>query len=286
MDFKNLQAFYELTKLKSFKLVAEHLNSPQSSVSRRIQILEKEYGVTLFRRSTTGVTLTQDGEKFLKITENIIRSIYDLEYEIIGKKKKFVIQSTANTASDLIIHCIKDINIEIPIQIVTDTENAYFDLYIGPRSKVGENTMILDEKDLYFSPHASHEYLRKMGIPKKIDDLNSHNLVVFNPFKSDFSQTNIIESIEKANIVSNVTFTDSGYVELMMIKEGLGIGVIAEPYSSLYPSCLKKLNIKGIPRVRVPMYATVNKENYTHEKKEMSDNIVIRFMKYIDYLQK
>lgn len=70
-------------RLKAFISVAEHLNFTKASrdlcisqpaVSRHIHELESEYGVQLFIRTGSGVTLTTSGEIFLNHAESIIES--------------------------------------------------------------------------------------------------------------------------------------------------------------------------------------------------------------------
>src|SRR3546814_1182689 len=50
----------------SFRLAADVLTLPQSTVSRRIQILERTLGVPLFERSRTGARPTLAGERFMR----------------------------------------------------------------------------------------------------------------------------------------------------------------------------------------------------------------------------
>lgn len=50
----------------SFRRVAQILDLPQSTVSRRVQLLERRIGSRLFERTTFGVRLTPAGERFLR----------------------------------------------------------------------------------------------------------------------------------------------------------------------------------------------------------------------------
>src|SRR3546814_12075657 len=50
----------------SFRRAADVLNLPQSTVSRRIQILERTLGVPLFARSRTGARPTLAGERCMR----------------------------------------------------------------------------------------------------------------------------------------------------------------------------------------------------------------------------
>ncbi|MDQ0137703.1 DNA-binding transcriptional LysR family regulator [Neorhizobium galegae] len=63
-DRRQLQCFVEVATLGSINKAATALNVSQSALSRRIQQLEYAVGVPLFRRTTTGVQLTEQGALF------------------------------------------------------------------------------------------------------------------------------------------------------------------------------------------------------------------------------
>ncbi|MDO5734278.1 MAG: selenium metabolism-associated LysR family transcriptional regulator [Eubacteriales bacterium] len=64
MQFKQLEAFLEVVKHKSFTLAAERLFLSQPTISTQISELEKTLGAKLFARSTREVELTPLGEDF------------------------------------------------------------------------------------------------------------------------------------------------------------------------------------------------------------------------------
>lgn len=63
INIQKYKAFLKVVELKSFTRAAEKLFYSQSGISRMINDLEKEWSVTLFERSRTGVRLTSDGIK-------------------------------------------------------------------------------------------------------------------------------------------------------------------------------------------------------------------------------
>jgi DNA-binding transcriptional LysR family regulator len=64
MDLKNVGIFVRVADRKSFTLAARDLRLSPSSVSKHIQELESELGVTLLVRSTRKLSLTEAGEAF------------------------------------------------------------------------------------------------------------------------------------------------------------------------------------------------------------------------------
>src|SRR3546814_18520892 len=64
-DLRYLKYAIVVAAQGSFRRAAAVLNLPQSTVRRRIQILERTLGVPLFERSRTGARPTLAGERFM-----------------------------------------------------------------------------------------------------------------------------------------------------------------------------------------------------------------------------
>lgn len=65
IDLRQLHFVVVAAQSGSFRRAAKALDIPQSTISRRIRVLEDELGAALFIRSHIGVYLTQAGEQFL-----------------------------------------------------------------------------------------------------------------------------------------------------------------------------------------------------------------------------
>ena len=74
-DLKQLRAFLEVAKVKSFSKAAENLFISQPAISRKISQLEEALNCQLFIRENNTVTLTPAGEelrnKLPKIFDNL-----------------------------------------------------------------------------------------------------------------------------------------------------------------------------------------------------------------------
>ena len=64
MDFKQLEAFITVAKLKSFSKAANAIYLSQPTISSNISSLEKELKIQLFDRTSKEVNLTPAGESF------------------------------------------------------------------------------------------------------------------------------------------------------------------------------------------------------------------------------
>ena len=74
MDLRQLEVFINLAKSLNYSKTAENLHLSQPAVSRIIQRIEGEVGVTLFYRSHREVQLTKNGKLFYDDSKSLINS--------------------------------------------------------------------------------------------------------------------------------------------------------------------------------------------------------------------
>ncbi|MCR5389395.1 MAG: LysR family transcriptional regulator, partial [Lachnospiraceae bacterium] len=82
MDLESIRTFLVLSSTRNYTQTADQLFVAQSTVTNRINELEKEVNARLFSRSNRLVELTPEGEQFqlyaekvLKLTENSLAEI-------------------------------------------------------------------------------------------------------------------------------------------------------------------------------------------------------------------
>jgi DNA-binding transcriptional LysR family regulator len=74
MNLDSLQSFRSVADAGSFSIAAARLGVMQSTISGRIQSLEKELGCVLFRRGRAGAELTPAGHDFRPLAERIVQT--------------------------------------------------------------------------------------------------------------------------------------------------------------------------------------------------------------------
>ena len=74
MKLEWMHCFVEIAATGSLNKAADNLYLTQPAVSKMMQALEKELGVTLLLRRKTGVSLTEHGELFLRYAKTILHS--------------------------------------------------------------------------------------------------------------------------------------------------------------------------------------------------------------------
>lgn len=185
-----IRIFSKTVDCGSFSKTAAVLQMAPSSIARNIDNLEKELGVTLFKRSTRKLLLTEDGQQFLEggiklVTEadQLISSMRQMNMAPEGTLKISVFESFGR-------QCISPILPEFlarypKVKVVIDLDNQMVDLNsenvdIGIRigrpadSSLHARLLLPNETLLCASP----TYLEQHGVPKKPEDLVNFNCLL------------------------------------------------------------------------------------------------------------
>ncbi|MGY6269181.1 LysR family transcriptional regulator [Achromobacter denitrificans] len=78
IELRNIETFFWVATLGSFRAASEKLNTTQPAVSQRIASLEADLGVRLFERDARGVKLTGKGHELLSHAERMLQVRRDM----------------------------------------------------------------------------------------------------------------------------------------------------------------------------------------------------------------
>ncbi len=84
MNLRQIETFYWAAKLGSFSAAADRLNATQSTVSMRIQDLERDFGLTLFDRGRRGARITATGREMMRYAEEVLRLSAEMRERLAG----------------------------------------------------------------------------------------------------------------------------------------------------------------------------------------------------------
>lgn len=79
MNIIHMKYAVEVAKAGSINKASEALLIAQPNLSRSIKELEADLGITIFSRTSKGMTLTPEGEEFIGYAQNILRQLDDIE---------------------------------------------------------------------------------------------------------------------------------------------------------------------------------------------------------------
>ena len=93
MNLVHLKYAVEVAKTKSISKAAENLYMGQPNLSRAIKELEDSLGITIFSRTTKGISVTPDGEEFLQYAKRILAQVDEVE-EVYRNGKDLLVSNT------------------------------------------------------------------------------------------------------------------------------------------------------------------------------------------------
>jgi LysR family transcriptional regulator, glycine cleavage system transcriptional activator len=182
-----LRAFEAVARHLNFRAASEEMALTQSAVSRQIQALEEEVGVSLFLRHTRAVELTSAGTQLLMAVSQALPRIDGAVRQIrqSAGRKSVNLTTFASFASMWLIPRLEQFQRDNPdIDIRIDASDAPLDLEVadvdlalryGPMGSMPPDAVRLFGEQL--TPVASPWLLKSSGALKKPDDLAQFALI-------------------------------------------------------------------------------------------------------------
>jgi len=128
---RQMTAYIAVARAKSFTMAARDLHQSQSSLSRAVADLERQFGVQLLERDTRNVQLTAAGVEALRVAEHIVdthhRGMRELSRYLAGESGVVVIATLPSVAARLlppIISAFRDRWPGVSVRILDGLEGA------------------------------------------------------------------------------------------------------------------------------------------------------------------
>lgn len=128
MNLVHLKYAVEVAKTKSISKAAENLYMGQPNLSRAIKELEDSLGITIFSRTSKGISVTPDGEEFLQYAKRILAQVDQVEelYRVgkTHKQKLSVCVPRSSYISAAFAEFAKGLSMESPAEIFYKETNS------------------------------------------------------------------------------------------------------------------------------------------------------------------
>ncbi|MEB2325248.1 MAG: LysR family transcriptional regulator [Pseudomonas sp.] len=190
-NLDEMLAFVSVVDSGSISAAAEQLGQTASGVSRALSRLEDKLAVTLLRRTTRRLELTEEGAAFLAQARRILASVEEAEEQMALRRQAPAGRLRVNTASPFMLHVIVpligDFRARYPlIELELYSDDRIVDL-LERRIDLAIRIGPLPDSSLHARPlcHtlrrvlASPGYLARHGTPQRVDDLADHRLIGF-----------------------------------------------------------------------------------------------------------
>ncbi len=248
INYESYKIFYTVALYGSITKAANYLYISQPAVTKSIQNLEQELGITLFNRSPKGVTLTENGKTFYNFIKNGVESFMNGEHKLTSLKNletgTIKIGASSTVTRYFLVQYIAKFhkqfpNIDISItnglthNLISDLKKGSLDVLIInlPTQNYDDDLEITPCAELHDGFAANLEYKEKIKTPISLEELVSNYPIVTQKepsntrtFLNNLMNTNNVEFHPKFDIVSY------GLVK-EFAKMGLGIAYITKEFA-------------------------------------------------------
>ena len=189
LQFDELALYTRVAELGSLSAVARERDVPVSQVSRTLTRLEKACGARLMRRSTHGLSLTEEGRTFLDYSQRAMRTLEELEGEFATRAGEP--SGRVRVASSTVVahyqlgpslaglgerHPRLQVELEVGDRIVDMTREG-IDIAIRAATTLPDTVVARQIGTLGRALYAAPSYLQAHGAPTRPEQLADHTLV-------------------------------------------------------------------------------------------------------------
>jgi DNA-binding transcriptional LysR family regulator len=239
MDLNRVSAFVRVVHDGSFTAAARSLGLPKSSVSRAVTQLEQDLGIRLLHRTTRQLHLTDGGAAFYERVSRALGDINeataaasDMQAEMSG-----VVRVTAPidlgvwALAPIIARFVKKhpkIRVDLSLTgRVVDLVAEGFDLAVRAGPLRDSSLIARRVGALEAVAYASPKYIARRGEPKTVEELASHDCVLFRAMngKATWELARADGAIASVEVTGPVACDDLSFVR-KAVMAGCGIGIV------------------------------------------------------------
>jgi len=278
-------AFVKTIEKGSFTKAAAELNYAQSSVSKMVADLEKEWGMTLLERSKSGVCLTSSGEQLLPAIRKMLNDYNELESQInkINGIESGVVR--IGIFSSVSINWLPNIF----ARLQSDYPLIEYEMLLGDYSEI-ENWIDQGRVDCGFLrlptlskfdtiPLKQDEFkvVLPLGHPLAkngaiaIEELNGQPFLLL----EHGGKTEVSDLLEAYNVQPDIRFTTwEDFAIMAMVEKGFGISILSDLILQRIPYRLE------IRPLKIPYYRSIG---LAMKSREHLTPAVKKFIEYLPY---
>lgn len=197
LDLNEILVFLKVVQMKSFSKAAKALGMPNSTVSARVSSLEKRLGVSLLKRTTRQLHVTEIGKIYFDKALQGLNEITQAENSILSSQEapRGTLRITAPVflANYLLVDVLAEFGKQYPevdIEMILSDETLNLvseGIDLAIRAGELKDSSLIAKKlgTAYFAPFAAPQYLKKYRAPKVPKELSEHHCIQFTPLGKD-----------------------------------------------------------------------------------------------------
>ena len=193
MDWEKLKIFHRVAKAGSFTGAARQLGISQSALSRHVRDLEQSLGTALFTRHARGLVLTSEGERLFETASEVSERVGLTEQALLetvqSPQGPLRVTTTVSFGAFWLTPRIKEFSAAYPdirlelllsdddLDLSTREADVAIRMHEPGQAELIQRPLVA----VHYHVYGSAEYLEKKGEPKRPEELDDHDLIVYGP---------------------------------------------------------------------------------------------------------
>jgi DNA-binding transcriptional LysR family regulator len=243
LDWNDLRYFLAVARNGSMLAAARALNVNQSTVQRRLAVLEEGVGGKLIERHPTGYRLTDLGQKMLSHAEGVEnavaafeRAVKSSETELAGTVRVTCAESEMYRLLGAPLERFRDKYAGLRVELViTDkfVDLAKGEADIALRGGIVRDNVLIGRKiaDVPWNVYASRAYVERCGKPACPEDIARHATIAYVGRLGEIAPARWFRSWAPESSV--VAQSDSVLGALPAVKSGIGLALLPQHLASV-----------------------------------------------------
>jgi DNA-binding transcriptional LysR family regulator len=244
-DWNDVQFVLAVAQEGSFHDAGQRLGAHQTTVSRRVEHLERELKAKLFVRRSHGMILTPAGRALVAKGSEMESVAMALRSDIAGFDTRLTGVVRLYVTEGIGIHWLTPVLMEfrttypdISLEVFTgvspvDLLAGEADISITILRPTDPRLVVVLVGTPQYALFASRKYVREFGLPQRVEELRNHKLVIPSLYGSSPQLkwwNDLVTSSGSVTFLSN-----SAGLFLAAVQEGFGIAMIPTFYQHIFP---------------------------------------------------
>ncbi|MGP5495280.1 LysR family transcriptional regulator [Psychrobacter celer] len=290
-QLEDMAMFVRIVEAGSITKAAEQLNIAKSAVSRRLKELETRLGSQLISRTTRQSNLTQAGEQYYRQVTHILSEVDALNEQTSGAPTRIegTLKMTAPLSFGLMhLNAVIDeyANLHPNLSFELDFSDRHVDL-IEEGYELAIRIRELQDSSyqakrlalIRYALCASPDYLSKMGTPKTLADLATHEFLQYGLSKTSHLELTDAQGKKHTHTIdAKIKATNGEFLVDLAVK---GHGIVFMPTFIVYQRLACGELVPILPQYQLPTlsaYAVYPKNRFLSQRcRYLIDFIAERF---------
>lgn len=237
LRWDDVRLFRAVQRLGSMRKVASDQGVVVNTISRRIKRAETRLGLHLALRSANGITLTEDGEKLLRIGQAMSDAaewdVSEGTKDVLVKPGQITIACTEGIGTlwltprmSRLKAALPDITIGLDFDYNLARDRTHeADIWLTYEQPMEPDLITSKLATIHFAVYASKSYIQRYGVPSTVDSLKDHRVIEHVSPGVRSEQLDFLIGTERPRGLI-VMRTNSSLSQLWSVAKGIGIGAL------------------------------------------------------------